>query len=489
MKKEIRITIDGFCGTGKTLLAFAFADFLKQNGIEDAQITFLNDSGIQFEEAEGRRIIEEAVAHNFWKDTEFVFVERNTPRPFIAEGVSENPRRWKAKPDQYTPIFSNQEHIDYEMGRGQPMTDEPHGFSTAEVMERHYGLGSAKLPAKLRLRPSTREILEQARQANPNALNASAALLPHKTRDEMIAEAEARLKGDDYADRSVQSFLGLAEAAKDDELRIGTPLFDRKTHGALASAGGDALLTMTSQQVRESSPILETLEDITKNHFAVRATDARVFRPEGGWPAEFGGTVLGHPLGQDNGDHNGELESGFKYQMQIHPLTGETRNQMLVRARPFIRTAHLGGHLALDYSNLPVDLVFDEQCGVRWKIEAEMLQTQQEVDTIFEQAQGDTVVKQPRGMSRSVMHIDDAGLWPGGVAPIASPADPVLKDQMERIADLDVWKSYPDSRRGMTICKPAEALLQAEEMMLSQNLTRVADVNNNGQVDLPKTGD
>jgi hypothetical protein len=422
------------------------------------------------------------------------------------------------------------------------MTDEPHGFSTAEVMERHYGLGSAKLPAKLRLRPSPREILEQARQANPDALNASAALLPHKTRDEMIAEAEARLKGDDYADRSVQSFLGLAEAAKDDELRVGTqltsfvdanlvrrkyakqhildlqnknneakeylrteefkcqalldemlkdpalvailgefrinsvhlipppaqasylgyrkrdsedndtlpvldvfisrwdrqpvtqpdlvrlytalqpqfpeiylqrklqnsgisgahaperastPLFDRKTHGALASAGGDALLTMTSQQVRESSPILETLEDITKNHFAVRATDARVFRPEGGWPAEFGGTVLGHPLGQDNGDHNGELESGFKYQMQIHPLTGETRNQMLVRTHPFIRTAHLGGHLALDYSNLPVDLVFDEQCGVRWKTEAEMLQTQQEVDTIFEQAQVAQLPKPP----------------------------------------------------------------------------------------------
>lgn len=393
MKKEIRITIDGVCNSGKTLLAWAFADFLRQNGVEDAQIAFFNDGMAPPEEMP--RIIENAIANGVFKETEFAFVERSVPAHFLTPGMFLIESGWRAKPEKYSPVFYSRGHVDMEMGRGQPMTDEPHDFSTAEVMERHYGLGSAKLPAALHLRPSTREILEQARQANPDALNPSAALLPHKTRDEMIAEAEARLKGDDYADRSVQSFLGLAEAAKDDEQRAGTPLFDQKAHGALASAGRDALLTMTSQQVRESSPILETLEDITKNHFAVRATDARAFRPEGGWPAEFGGTVLGHPLGQDNGDHNGELESGFKYQQQIHPLTGETREQMLVRAQPFIRTAHLGGHLALDYSNLPVDLVFDKQCGVRWKTEAEMLQTQQEVDTIFEQAQVAQLPKPP----------------------------------------------------------------------------------------------
>jgi hypothetical protein len=589
MKKGIRITIDGASHTGKTLLAYAFSEFLRQNSVEDEQISFFNDGMPPREECQ--QILENAIANGVFKDTEFVFVERAVGRLYLVGAGIEGTERWQARPTKYSPIHQNAAHVDMEMGCWQPTritypgstldlgvaqaeasaSDAPRDFSSAEVMERHYGLGSAKLPAELRLRPSTRAILEQARQANPDALNASAALLPHKTRDEMVAEGQVRLSGDAHQDQSVKNFLEIAQAAEDDEppvgttltqemsksivrrkyakqhmldmqnkssevqeylqlqefkcqalldemlkepalvsllgeFRIGTvhlipppaqesylgyrkrefedndtlpqldvfisrwdrqpvtpsdvvriytalkpkfpeihlnrkiqnagisgahvsgstPLFDPKAHSQLTRAGREALQAMTSQQARESSPILETLP-------------------------EFGGVVLGHPLGQDNGDHNGELESGFKYQMQIHPLTGETREQMLVRAQSFIRGVHIGGgEMAFDYSNLPVDLVFDNQCGVRWKTNEEMAALQAEADRIFDAVQeGSAQIvrdafgvvtnvfvpsKLPRGMNRSIAHIDDAGLWPGGVAPVASPADPVLKEQMDTVA-------------------------------------------------------
>jgi hypothetical protein len=116
-------------------------------------------------------------------------------------------------------------------------------------------------------------------------------------------------------------------------------------------------------------PRLETLADITKNHFAVRATDARPFTPEGGWPADF---------------------DVAPYRQQIHPITGETLNQMADRAQPFIKTKNLGEHVALDYSDLPADLMFDPKCGVRWKTTAEMAETQAEVDRIFDAVQDGT---------------------------------------------------------------------------------------------------
>jgi hypothetical protein len=667
MKKGIRITIDGASNTGKTLLAYAFSEFLRQNGAEDEQISFFNDGMPPREECQ--RILENAIANGVFKDTEFVFVERNVGRLHLVDAGIEGTARWQAKPKKYLPIHQNAAHVDMEMGvaysssrdnaqRARQEDDKPVGtlLSThldASAVRRKYAKQhmldmqnkSSEAQEYLQLQEIKRQTLLNEMLKEPalvpilgefriNTVHlipplAQESYLGYRKREfednDTLPQLDVFISRWDRQPVTQQDMVRLYTAFKPGFPEIclnrklqnsgisgahvsgSTPLFNLTAHSALARAGRDALQAMTSQQARASSPILETLDDITRNHFAVRATDARAFRPEGGWPGEFGGTVLGHPLGHDNGDHNGELESGFKYQMQIHPLTGETREQMLVRAQSFIRGMHIGGgEMAFDYSNLPVDLTFDNQCGVRWKTEAEMAQVQAEVDAVFEQAhdaplsmskeyyfdafgglrasyeapgangefgrllaqlhsaghrelmqkftlhslvnlsndeaqqqkwnhkrrnfiirgtnrqfhevkflaefkpadgvtnvtpyigqlieamhqcrpevlayvtyptgrwleQDRKIVNQseldqypgidgidstaefaseeeqrrmtegrspifsrlPRGMNRSITHIDDAGLWPGGVAPVASPADPVLKEQMDTVA-------------------------------------------------------
>lgn len=127
------------------------------------------------------------------------------------------------------------------------------------------------------------------------------------------------------------------------------------------------------------------------------------------------------------------------YTLQVHPQTGETREQMLERVRSLYVATGAEGIVGLDINNLPVDLVFDPQCGVRWKTDDEMKLVQRDVDKLFETAQTPGVqivrgadgevlkvfvpTKYPRGMNPYFTHIDDAPFQ----SPLKSDVTPLFQ--------------------------------------------------------------
>lgn len=377
MKKGIRITIDGAANTGKTLLAYAFSEFLRQNGVEDEQISFFNDGMPPREECQS--ILETAIANGVFKDTEFAFVERQVGRPYLVSQENDKPvgtllstyldagavRRKYAKQHMFNQMNKDpevQERMQVEEIKRQALLDEMLKDPQLAVLLNEFRIVSVDL-----LLDYQDAFLGYRKEVFPDndALPTIDVFIGRWDNKPVTTEDVVRLYTalkpqfpEIHLTRKLQN-SGISGAHAPGY--GSTPLFNPKAHSALTQAGRDALQAMTSEQVRASSPILETLP-------------------------EFTGIVRGRPWGADNGDHNGELESGYIYRQQIHPLTGETRDQMLVRATPYVRTAHLGGHLAQDYSNLPADLTFDNKCGIRWKTTAEMAQLQAEVDAVFEQA-------------------------------------------------------------------------------------------------------
>jgi hypothetical protein len=114
-KKAMRITIDGYANTGKTLLAWKIAEFLKLHGVDGANITFFNDNVEQLTEdpIELERILNDATSRDMWKDMEVALVERTPPR--LA--------KWAAKPETYSPVLMSNDHINLEMGRNKRTLD------------------------------------------------------------------------------------------------------------------------------------------------------------------------------------------------------------------------------------------------------------------------------------------------------------------------------------------------------------------------------
>lgn len=95
--KGIRITIDGGCHTGKSILMQAFAELLIQAGIPAANITQLNDTQpeARLPGAAAISMLKQVAKSTTWEDTKFVFVERMVPR----HSLSENDGDWSAMPD------------------------------------------------------------------------------------------------------------------------------------------------------------------------------------------------------------------------------------------------------------------------------------------------------------------------------------------------------------------------------------------------------
>lgn len=386
-KKEIRITIDGPCFAGKTLLAHAFSEFLRQNGVEDSQISFFNDG--MPAEADRDQILQNALANGIFKETEFAFVERVVPRSSSVAGQT----AWSAKPEKYSTVFVNFDHINMEMGRFEPPKfNMPGHWPSRRDGTLVPNRALVKVVDTLRLRKGTREILGQQLQ-HGEAVNSAAALLPHKPVTDMIRDAEIRQEAGEQLDEGILNFLELAEAfgTYNEATSKIDPLF---RFGGLNKVMADPELRKQAIAYLQAKHPIDLEAPISTEYLDRLVEGLAEPRPES--EANFGGVVLGHPsknpepdqasvrtvepdlpvlcakLWQNNGDHNGELESGYKYRMQIHPRTGETRDQMVVRATPFIKQREVDGQLFMDYSNLPEDLVFDPQCGVRWYTQEEL---------------------------------------------------------------------------------------------------------------------
>jgi hypothetical protein len=284
--------------------------------------------------------------------------------------------------------------------------------------------------------------------------------------------------------------------------------------------------------------------DIAKTVFwsGALAFDQKLQRNEAAMSSHCG-TVLGTPLGRNNGDHNGELETGYKYQREIHPVTGETRDQMLMRAQPFVKTAHVREHVLLDYSDLPRDLVFDQQCGVRWQTEEELARIGMRYPNVLEfKHQGVRLMPnltEPTTQPGKEIVNAKPSYSRNGVADVSSGEDLSMKkeykfpvyphEQVVRGADGEVLKTWVPTPRGMNrvfasiddqafierpdhpldplldvVFTPPDSSFQTTPEMearralrntlLSEqlsdaatNLGKIADVSSSGQVQLPKT--
>lgn len=93
----IRVTIDGGCYTGKTILMSALAALLEQCGIPADQVVQLNDSheDARLKGPEAIEFLKNAIANGLWKNNKIVFVERVVPRHML----SENDGYWNAMPE------------------------------------------------------------------------------------------------------------------------------------------------------------------------------------------------------------------------------------------------------------------------------------------------------------------------------------------------------------------------------------------------------
>jgi hypothetical protein len=136
-EQGIRITIDGACNTGKTILMQAFAAFLQQHGIAAAQITQLNDTceAARKDGEEAFQLLDSAVSEGVWESTKFVFLERMVPR----HALNENDGDWNAMPDlsnhpiPETPAFSlPRSQIAFEMTNYHvPFSGKLHGHDSS----------------------------------------------------------------------------------------------------------------------------------------------------------------------------------------------------------------------------------------------------------------------------------------------------------------------------------------------------------------------
>lgn len=552
--KQMRITIDGPSNTGKTMLAWKIAEFLKLSGVAEENITFFNDNATQLDDPiEVERMLNSALSGGMWQHTDFAFVER-----IVAPSHSAMGETWAAKPEHYSPVFRSQSHINNEMGR------TPAHYATAPL-DREYvntwekpvsvmklneeeserfilGMDTPAPPTealksameRLNLRPATKNAFIARLNAGAVALNSAANLLTHKPVLDMIADADGRKEGNEVRDEILDTFVGLGALRVIDAGPFSKvdPLM--RFGGINRIMADPELKARVIEYLEQSSPFdLESSFDPSKavpvdgtvhsdSDVSQSLATMLVFADQMAGlknQAVHCGTVLGTPLGQNNGDHNGELETGYKYQRQIHPVTGETRDQMLVRAQPFIKAVTVREHVLLDYSDLPRDLVFDQQCGVRWQTEEELARIGMRYPNVLEfkhqgvrlmpnltepttqpglrmkdeykfpvypreqvvrGAEGEvlkTWVPTPRGMNRVFASIDDQAF----IERPDHPLDPLL----------DVVFTPPDSSFQTTPEMEARralrnTLLSEQLSNAATNLSKIADVSSSGQVELPK---
>ncbi|BDD79600.1 hypothetical protein [Burkholderia phage FLC9] len=266
-----------------------------------------------------------------------------------------------------------------------------------------------------------------------------------------------KIKNASISGAHVSSMQHLNRTADTAHQTASTPLFDRAAHARIRDAARGYVV-----------------RSLTDGHKAF----------------EMPTNVYASMLGEDNGDHNGDL-SPLIYQQQIHPLTGETRDQMLLRAQPYIKTKSLGEHMALDYSDLPADLIFDRKCGIRWRTQEEMVELQKLVDRFFEAAQNpdsrivrganDEVLNvfapTPRGMRSAIYQIDDAGFMERP----DHPTDPVIKATTPE--DVAAYPNDPNAS-GKSRLNPSEggsaSQISKAVSTAAANLGKVFDGNANG---------
>lgn len=178
----IRITIDGQCNIGKTLIAWKIAEFLKLCGVEDTNISFFNDNMMEMPDPVAvEKMLNSALSGGMWKDMEFAFVERNVPRLFLVDGGVEGSSDWRAKPEKYVPTFQGPTHIQMEMGRSSQPTIR--AAQSMLVMLKFAGVLAAiknALPQGITVPTEVEEWLSQAgvfREADPMDLDATGVIV------------------------------------------------------------------------------------------------------------------------------------------------------------------------------------------------------------------------------------------------------------------------------------------------------------------------
>jgi hypothetical protein len=168
----IRITIDGLCNTGKTILMQAFAETLRKAGVAEANIVQLNDNSLESRPT-GDAAIE--LLHRFVEgtasvnDTQFVFVERMAPKSGLFEvGFDEDTNSsWRAMPNLKdhplpdTPCFSlPRSQVAFEMTNRKPPSEEAQAL--LELHQVSCGMEKAQLVSEdemVRIHPAEYEML------------------------------------------------------------------------------------------------------------------------------------------------------------------------------------------------------------------------------------------------------------------------------------------------------------------------------------------
>lgn len=404
----IRITIDGNVGAHKTAFVNALAEFLRERGMRNVEVLAEQpkdivlglDAMLDFERLVGSPEECYDVGGALFRDKQVVIVERSVA----------NQHGWEPKPHRAVNFLSSRAHVDMEMG--QP------GMMTRSLSDGHQAYSHPEGAPQILVSEEAMDRL-QADLASPSAANAA------------LTEGMAR-------------FRGHVVEKRDPLILYSVPLkpLDQTDTTKCMEHCGTVLGTPTSPVVT-----LSKLSD----------------EPE----APYGRDVNGNPvranvtyIKTDKGPMvDPAIRHDWKYAWH-HSRTGESRLEMLNRAEPTLIKKPGENGIFVSYENIPDDLIFDPRCGLRWKTDDEL---NAEVtakgrgsfgDTmrIIEEDFPDQVAREhqeslagkhqeslaegaanttgelvqekktyPRGMNPYMWHIDDAGLWPNGVAPVASP--------------------------------------------------------------------
>jgi hypothetical protein len=492
--KQMRITIDGPSNTGKTMLAWKIAEFLKLCGVAGENITFFNDNAEQISDpAEIETRINSGLSRDMWQHTDFAIVERA-----IAPSGSAMGDAWAAKPEVYSPVFRNMTHVDMEMGRWQPMRISYPGseWSSAEVMECHYGLGR-----EINVQSMTAEQVATAGLSEDGVVRDL-----QDVRDQLHARGLEPTTLQDVREWlnstgkvvpavSVSTIYAMRDNW--DALRLQlTTLGEPMSEGALSIARtvlwGNALsfdqaLRRTPLGHTWAEPLVEEgLSSMLRYAGMMGQLKEAALHPEltiadGEAAVSYSGTVLGHPVSiparRLHSYGNYTPEELAKYKPQVHPTTGETREQMYERSAAG-REAKMNddGQVGISFKGLPRDLVFDPRCGVRWYTEEELAKEGMRYPNVLE------------------FKHSGARLMPNVTEPTTQPGAQIVRGGDGAV--LMTWVPTDAPSDGKAPDPALEPRREERDSALNQrlheaarNLGNITELGISGRVELPKLED
>lgn len=397
----IRITIDGACNTGKTLLMSAFAEFLREKGFTN--ITQLCDGGVVLgpQAIENLALVGQDNLSRYedgsrFCDKQIVFVERMTSRT----------TKWKPMPE-------------FIQGSVRTLPDSQVAFEMTNRVEssvrlRDYGNILEHFEKVCVLFDTDFRKAEGGQLAKEFTFSTS----PMAEDGRLVVDAFfVRV---DHKPVANEDFDRILRVTNDHVyVRANRKLQNSSLSGAHASAGTqvalfpkpDMGLLMTDNPAVSENGIAISPE--TLKLFKLRKyPNARLNWSEGRYPLNVYGRDAGNKidvlfqfggLAKVMADPELKtrvieyLQARYPYDTEyvleapaitlhetVHPVTGETHGQMLARmtrACPMQLFEGVGG---IDLLKLPEDLIYEQFIGVRWKNEAELNAQGKRMATVLE---------------------------------------------------------------------------------------------------------